>query len=106
MTAHPESTSPDTMLILGEVRGQLREIIHRMNNKDMVDKAVSEKLSKLESVPATLEKIEHRLTALEADKNRRDGAIGLGNWFVKSPFIAWLVAAAMTAWAYVRGGHQ
>lgn len=48
--------------------------------------AIDKRLILLESggVVAKLDDHEKRLTLLEADKNRRDGAMGLGTWFVKN----------------------
>ena len=104
MTTDP--TDPNSLLILGEVRGQLREIIHRMNNRDAADAGVARQLAKLEQVPDQLAKIESRLIALETDKHRRDGVMGFGAWLIKTPFIAWVIAAGMTAFAYFEGSGK
>ena len=66
-------SDPDTAMMLGEMRGQLRELIHQGNNQAMKNDAVARALAKLESIPEQLTKIESRLDALETDKSRREG---------------------------------
>lgn len=95
---------PNMMMILGEVRGQLREIIHTMNNQSMKNDAVAKQLAKLESMPEQLSKLEARMTALEQDRYRRDGAMGLGSWLMKTPLLGWVVGICIAAWAYFREG--
>ena len=92
-----------TMMILGEVRGQLREIIHNMYNQAQKNDAVSAQLAKLEGVPARLDAIDARLVALEADRHRRDGAMGFGLQILKSPIFGWLAGFGIAAWAYLTG---
>jgi hypothetical protein len=95
--------SDSTMMILGEVRGQLREIIHNMNNQALKNDAVAAQLAKLEGVPAQLKAMEERLTNLETDKHRRDGAMGFGLQILKSPIVGWLAGFGFAAWAYLSG---
>lgn len=80
------TTDPNTMLILGEIRGQLREIIHGNNN-----------------LQQSLTALGLRVAALEAKENRREGAHGLLNTVLKSPTLGWIVGAATTVWALVTG---
>lgn len=73
-------------LLLGEIKGQMRELIHSTNN-------VSQKLDGLAL----------RVSALEAEQNRRQGASNALNTILKSPAIGWLVGAAISAWAILTG---
>lgn len=95
-----------TALMLGEIRGQLREAIHNMNNQSQKIDAIGDKLAKLEGIPDQLDKLETRLTALEADRYRRDGAMGFGGWILKSPLVAWIVAGVVMTVAYFKGTPQ
>lgn len=79
-------SDPNSLLLLGEIRGQLREMIHTNNNL----------ASKLDAVAL-------RVSALETDKNRRDGATGVLQAIVKSPAIAWFISIAAVAWAALSG---
>ncbi len=97
---------PDTAMALGEIRGQLREIIHTMRNEEMKNDALARTIAKLENVPDDIAEIKKRLTALERDKDRRDGAVGFGAWLLKSPLVAWLAAAALMAWTWWKGQGQ
>lgn len=81
-----EQTDPNTLLLLGEIRGQLRELIHTGNNNS-----------------AKLDALGLRVQALETERNRRDGAVGLVHSILRSPAIGWLVGAAITAWAILTG---
>ena len=81
-----EQQDPNTLLLLGEIRGQLRELIHTGNNNS----------TKLDALGI-------RVAALETERNRREGASGLIQSFLKSPAIGWLVGAAISAWAILTG---
>lgn len=94
---------PNTAMLLGEVRGQLREIIHNMNNQGQERAAMARQLAKLEQVPDRLTAIESRLNSLETDRHRRDGAMGFGVWLLKSPLVGWIAGAGVAVWAYVKG---
>ena len=99
-------SDPDTAMALGEIRGQLREIIHSMRNEEMKNDALAKTIAKLESVPDDIAEIKSRLTTLERDKDRRDGAVGLGGALLRSPVVAWIFAAAVVAWEWVKGHGQ
>lgn len=79
-------TDPSILLLLGEIKGQMRELIHNGNNNS-----------------AKLDALGLRVASLETERNRRDGASGLIHMILKSPAIGWLVGAAITAWAILTG---
>jgi len=79
----PELTNlADLALVLGEIRGQLRELVHGTAS-------VSQKLDAL-----TL-----RVAALETEQAQRKGASDLLKLILKSPALGWVVGAATAAWA-------
>lgn len=88
---------------IGEVRGQLRELIHSVNNQGQQNEAIGKALAKLEDVPKQLAQIELRLTQLETDKHRRDGAIGLGGMLLKSPLVGWIAGFGVAIYVWLRG---
>lgn len=94
---------PNTAMLLGEVRGQLRELIHTVNNRAQENAHIVKQLAKLEDVPKQLETLSSRMAALEADKNRREGAMSLGSWLMRSNLVVYVIMAAGAAYAYVRG---
>ena len=73
-------------LLLGEIRGQMRELIHSTNNAGM----------KIDALAA-------RVSALEAEHNRRQGANNVVQALLKSPAVGWLVGIAASAWAILSG---
>lgn len=76
----------NTALLLGEIRGQLRELIHASNNS-----------------AAKLDALALRVAALEMARERDAGAKGLLVTLLSSPALGWLVGAAITAWAILTG---
>ena len=104
---------PGTAFQLGKIEGQLRELIHTQNNQAMKGDAVAEKISKLENLPEDigeikqgLAKLDTRLTTLEVDKHRRDGAMGFGGAMARSPIFQWLGLALVALWAWWKGHGQ
>lgn len=57
----------------------------------------------IERVEARIQTIDDRVTVLEKIKERETGARGLAMWFVQSPLIAWIFAAAVVIAAWWRG---
>ena len=81
-------TDPDinTAMILGEIRGQLRELIHGTNTNS-----------------AKLDALDRRVGKLESGEARREGASGVLAAIMKSPTLGWLVGAITTVWAVATG---
>ena len=82
----------DTGMLLGEMRGQLREPIHQNASTAMKIDSLMEQSVAMRGIPA-------RLTALETEKHMRAGAKGLGEWLMRTPILGWLMA--MVAGGYV-----
>lgn len=81
------SDQPDGIAFkLGELVGQVRELIHKQNSMDM-----------------KLELIGRQVTKLEVKEGERKGAINLGAWLLKTPLVAWIVGAAVAVWAFLKG---
>ena len=92
-----------TGMMLGEIKGQMRELIHNSNNMAQKLDALTERVIGAKDLPEKLEKLEARVTALETDKNKRDGAMGFGGWLLHSPLLAWLATGAVALWALLKG---
>lgn len=97
---------PGTAYQLGKIEGQLRELIHNLNNEAMKNVARDEKLAKLESVPGDVADIKQRLTVLETDRNRREGAMGFGTWLLRTPLVTYLALIALAVWEWWKGHGQ
>jgi len=81
-----ENIDTGIALLLGEIRGQMRELIHSTNTTGM----------KIDALAA-------RVSALEAEHNRRQGASNVLQTFLRSPALGWFVGAAVSAWAILTG---
>lgn len=98
------STSPEnTDLIIGEMRGQLREVVHSVNNLSTKFDALSREVMALATFATELGKLQAKVDLLEQQKHRTEGATGLLGTLLKSPALGWLVGAAITAWALLSG---
>lgn len=90
-------------MILGEMRGQLREMVHSMNNMSSKLDGLTREVTSLGPLAADIADLKARMAAVEADKNRSEGARGLGVALLRSPALAWVISAAVTAWAVLTG---
>ncbi len=76
----------ETATILAGVQDEIRGV--REQVQDTRERVIRIESNQLDRTVANLaEKVESngkRIDALEADKDRRDGAIGLGNWALRS----------------------
>lgn len=86
-------------MLLGELRGQVRELIHTIGNMSMKVDGIGTEVTKHSALIDQVKDHEVRLIVLEKDKDRRDGAMGLGAWLFKSPLIGWIVSAAAIIYA-------
>lgn len=92
-------------MTLGEVKGQLREVVHSVNNMSQKIDALAGRVAASSNIPGDLAALDVRVTALETDKHKRDGAMGFGGWLLKSPLVGWLATAAVAVWAFLQGRH-
>lgn len=84
---------------VGEIRGQLREVIHNLNNLSMRFDGIGQSVITNRALYADIQDIKERLAVLEAADQRRAGAMSLGVMLLKSPIIAWLIGAAALVYA-------
>ena len=90
-------------MILGEMRGQLREVVHSMNNLTQKFDALTREVIGLAGLGAEMTDLKARMIALEVDRNRRDGAVGVVETMLKSPLVGWFVGLAVTGFAIIKG---
>ena len=90
-------------MVMGELKGQIKELIHSVNNQSQKLDSLTERVLLHSETPAKLTALEIRVTALETERNRRDGATGIVAAILKSPSFGWLVGGAGTVWALVTG---
>jgi hypothetical protein len=87
----------DIHMMLGEMRGQMREVVHGMNNASQKIDALTREVVEIKGMAATVAALEVRVTALERAKNRQEGALSLGEWVIKIVPMAVLGAAFAAA---------
>ena len=92
----------DTGMILGELRGQMRELIHQGGNMGMKVDSLMEQSVAMRDIPARLDQIATRLTTLETEKHMRAGAKSLGEWLLRTPILGWLLALVASGYVIVK----
>lgn len=90
-------------LAVGEMRGQMREMIHAQNNiAQKVDFLTERAL--LAPTTAQIDALTKRVDALEAEKDRQDGAKGLLATMLGSKAFGVLVSITLVAYASIKEG--
>lgn len=83
-------------LAVGRMEGQLREVVHTVNNLAQKFEDVARTVDKTSHIPTAVAEnkaatvaLEVRVTALEAAENQRKGAVRLTEWAIRVvPFAA------------------
>lgn len=83
---------------VGEISGQMRELVHAQNNMAMKLDGLTERLL-TSPTKADFEKLEKRVEALEAERHRNDGAKGVFSAILQSKAFGMVVTAALSAFA-------
>jgi hypothetical protein len=94
--------------LLGELIAEVRALKHSQNNTNMTVEAVGRQtapipalVDQVKAIKEEQERQHFRIAVLEADKHRREGAIGLVAWLSRNWPFAFLsaVIAGLVAWA-------
>lgn len=94
------SDEPDSAAFhLGQLTGQVREMIHRVNNMAEKIELIGREVIKASDLPSDVRELKVAIANLEAKENQRSGAVKFGAWLVRSPMIGWMAAAALFAWS-------
>ena len=102
----PDRQPEDVMLLLGEIRGQLREMVHTSNNTGMKVDGLVREVSEIKGMASTIASLENRLSTaeddiddLKTDRERRRGAVGAVEWI--SRIGPWMLSTVLAVLAYV-----
>jgi hypothetical protein len=90
-------------VMVGEMRGQLREAVHTLNNVSGKIDGLTREVLGLGPIAADLIDLKARIKVLEETDNRQAGAAGIVQAILKSPLIGWLVGVVVSAWAVLTG---
>lgn len=96
-----EGNGRSTDRLLGEMIAEIRAVKHNQQNANQKLDGVTHLVEVVKEIKEEQARHHFRITVLEADKNRREGAIGLVEWLSRHwpfPFIA-MVLAGLVAWA-------
>ncbi len=88
---------------VGEISGQLREVVHSVNNMAQKVDGMSERML-TSPTQADFQSLAARVALLEAEKNRTDGAKGVFAAVMRSPMAAWAAAIVAGIWGAFKGG--
>jgi hypothetical protein len=111
-TSMPLQKLEDISYQLGQLAAYVHEHRHGVNNLSMkmdgLSIDVAKQIAALEAkmtirIDEGYNALSTRLTALETDRNRRDGAAGMLVGILRSPAIGWLVGGATFAWGVLSG---
>ena len=80
---------------VGEISGQLREVIHTVNNMAQKVDGMTERLL-TSPTTADFEKLSKRVDALEAERHRNDGAKGVFSAILQSKAFGVFVTAILS----------
>ena len=90
-------------MILGELRGQVRELVHSTNNIGMKVDALAREVIALGPLAADIAEIKSRVAKLEESGNQQSGAYKTVGVILNSPVLVWVVALAGLIWATMTG---
>jgi hypothetical protein len=95
----PEHGSTDRLL--GELVAEVRAVKHNQQNASQKLDAVTHLVEQVKEMRAEQARHHTRIAVLEADKLRREGAVGLVEWISRHwPFTVFAVLlSAVVAWA-------
>jgi uncharacterized protein YhaN len=87
-------------LAIGEMRGQLKELVHSMNGKSTRDEEFVRAIAKLQTLPddvaairASVNSLESRMAGIETSNAARNGERNLLFALLKSPLLGWVFGA-------------
>jgi hypothetical protein len=98
-----ESPGASTDRLLGELIAEVRAVKHNQQNASQKLDAVGHLVEQVKEIKEEQGRQHFRIAVLEADKNRREGAIGLVEWVSKNyPFL--LLCVFLAIWVGVANG--
>lgn len=93
-------------MILGEMRGQLRELVHQVNNLSAKFDALTREVIALGPIAVQIAELRAEVDVLKVAKNQQAGAHNVISTILKSPTLGWMVGAISVIWLYLTGKLQ
>jgi hypothetical protein len=95
----------DDKLILGEIRGQLREVVHSQNNMNMKIDGLTREVIGFAAIAEDVGELKSDVRQLKEHNSRRAGAEGTLATIVKSPLIQWIATVALAVYIFFAKQH-
>lgn len=93
----------NTDRLLGELIAEVRTVKHGQQNAELKLDGINHLVEQVKEMKVEQDKHHFRIAVLEADKNRREGAVGLVEWLGKNwPMIGGLIA--LVVWVGLANG--
>lgn len=99
----PVEAPPSNDMVLGEMRGQLREVVHTLNNLSSKFDALTREVIALGPLAADLQQLKTDVAALKEAQSKQSGVNATIIAVLHSPVILWVVMVAGIIWATVTG---
>jgi hypothetical protein len=101
----PRSAAPDISndMILGELRGQVRELVHGVNNLSGKFDALTREVIALGPIAADIQKLKSDVEELKTAGNRQLGAVATITTILHSPVLLSIIMFAGIVWAMLTG---
>lgn len=97
-------------MILGEMRGQLREVVHGLNNLSSKFDGLTREVVALGTLATIVGKLEAiveaqdvRIKMLENKQSHQSGASNTLKMILNSPALGWLFLGAVALWVALKG---
>lgn len=90
-------------MLLGEIRGQQREMVHSLNNLSGKFDGLAREVGGLGALAMIVGKLESDVQILKDARSKADGASSAWATILKSPAIGWLFTGAVALWAFLTG---
>lgn len=90
-------------LAIGEMRGQVREMVYTQNNLLQQVQSMSVIVMSIATLPDTVATLSSRVASLEKIADRREGRETFLLALFRSPALGWVVGAATTIYLWVSG---
>jgi len=100
------------LLSVGRLEGQLRELVHGMNNLTQANIHMSNdvakmalEIAKFATVPEEIAALKARVGALEIEETKRGAVMGFGGWLLSLIPAGGIAAIVAAAFEFFKGKH-
>lgn len=90
-------------MVLGELRGQVRELVHAMNNLSGKFDGLTREVVKHSVLAEEVGELKVSVAAILAQQNKDAGAKGMLHSVITSPALGWLFTIAVMLYGFLSG---